>query len=121
MRPLLVISISVWALSVVGNPCIAGDNEFPKTTVKTYRASDKFVRGLVNIASSPLEIPRRIRQRTEGGNTVRNWVTGTTLGVGYAVTRLLAGAYEVLTFPVPAPKQYTPIIEPEYVWETDKR
>lgn len=86
---------------------------------KTYQPADKFMRGLVNIITSPLEIPRRIRRRTEGDNTLRGWTLGTTQGLGYTVVRLAAGAYEVLTFPAPAPKDYKPVLEPEYVWEED--
>ena len=117
MIRLLMIGCLTMLLMGSGDVAWAAESrEAPPT--KTYHPADKFVRGLVNIATAPLEMPRHIRQRTSGGNTFRNWVVGVSQGLGYTVTRALAGAYEVLTFPVPAPKRYAPVIEPEYLWET---
>lgn len=89
----------------------------PAAQTKTYHPADKLVRGITNIITAPLEFPRRLRQRVHGDNTVRGWSLGTSLGLGYTVVRLAAGAYEVLTFPAAAPKNYAPVLEPEYVWE----
>ncbi len=103
-------------LSVLGGAGLEGA-ESAASSRKTYHPADKFVRGLVNIVTAPLELPRRLRQRTQGDNTVRGWTLGTTQGLGYVVVRFVAGTYEVLTFPAPAPRHYTPVLEPEYVWD----
>jgi putative exosortase-associated protein (TIGR04073 family) len=38
-------------------------------------------------------------------------------GLGMIVVRTLVGAYEFLTCPVPAPKNFRPIITPEFPWD----
>ena len=90
-------------------------------TEKTYHPADKLVRGITNIITGPLELPRHLRQRVHGDNTFRGWVLGTSQGLGYTAVRMIAGAYEVLTFPAAAPKNYAPVMEPEYVWDEEAK
>ena len=41
---------------------------------------------------------------------------GLLRGVGYGFIRTAGGVYETVTFPVPAPADYRPIMVPEYVF-----
>lgn len=105
------------ALLLIGGMA-RGDERAAQTTPRQrYQPADKLMRGITNLITAPLEIPRRLRARTRGDNTFRGWSLGASQGLGYTVVRIAAGAYEVLTFPAPAPKDYAPILEPEYVWE----
>lgn len=108
----------LFALGVLGTT--ARGSEAARETeasATVYRASDKLVRGITNVVTSPLEFPKRLRRRIHGDNTFRGWSLGTSLGVGYTAVRLVAGIYEILTFPAAAPKNYAPVLEPEYVWQ----
>ncbi|OLD74828.1 MAG: hypothetical protein AUG95_01395 [Nitrospirae bacterium 13_1_20CM_4_62_6] len=40
-------------------------------------------------------------------------------GLGMFVARTVAGAYEVLTFPIPLPPRYQPMLFPEYIWQPE--
>ncbi|HEX9780753.1 MAG TPA: exosortase system-associated protein, TIGR04073 family [bacterium] len=76
----------------------------------------KLGRGIANVGTFPGEILRMmdIVGRREGylaGITV-----GTLQGVARGVARGLAGVYEVVTFPIEAPKDYKPLILPEFVF-----
>ena len=79
---------------------------------------DKLKRGALNVVVSPLEIPNAMWDDWQTG-TVTGYLGGATWGVVYGAikftTRALAGLYEVVTFPVPVPKDYWPVIEdPEF-------
>ncbi len=74
-------------------------------------------RGLVNVATGWLELPKTIHDGAQEENPVVGVTTGIFKGVGKAVLRTLVGAYEVVTFPVPYPKDYAPVYEPEYVFD----
>lgn len=84
---------------------------------KEYMVGDKFLRGLANILTSPLEVPRNIQNMTEEQGVLVGWTGGMAQGIGMTALRIIVGAYEVVTFPIPIPEGYKPVIEPEYVWQ----
>ena len=79
----------------------------------------KLGRGITNIVTCPLEIPRTIqyvglREGWGAGVTV-----GTLQGLWRTVLRAGAGVYEVVTFPAEAPKGFAPLMKPEFVFATE--
>lgn len=82
-----------------------------------YNMGDKFVRGLANILTSPLEIPRNVQNLTEESGVLVGWTGGICQGIGMMALRIIVGAYETVTFPVPLPADYVPVIQPEFVWD----
>ncbi|MEW6543341.1 MAG: exosortase system-associated protein, TIGR04073 family [Nitrospirota bacterium] len=79
----------------------------------------KLARGAANFATGWAELPKQIYVvgRNEG------WLAGTLRGpvdgLGMFVARTVAGMYEVLTFPIPIPARYQPMIKPDFVWEAE--
>lgn len=76
----------------------------------------KLGRGIANVFTSPLEIPRTIeivglRDGWGAGATV-----GTLQGIWRTVLRLASGVYEVVTFPAEIPKDFAPLMKPEFVF-----
>jgi len=78
---------------------------------------DKLVRGLANVCLGFLEIPRNIHNTTQEESLLAGWTVGVGKGLGYTVMRMGVGVYEVITFPFPLPKDYVPVVTPEYVWQ----
>lgn len=101
-------------------PGAAGQAEQPGARLAPagYRAGDKLVRGFANFFTGVLEIPRTINVATNEQSVFYGWTAGLGKGLGLALMRMLAGTYEVLTFPIAAPNDYAPIIYPEFVWES---
>lgn len=85
---------------------------------KEHTVGDKFLRGLANILTSPLELPINVQNMTEEQGVLVGWTGGMAKGIGMTALRIIVGAYEVVTFPIPVPPDYKPVIEPEYVWQT---
>lgn len=83
------------------------------------RISQKFIRGLANMSTGWIEVPRQIY----AVGTNEGWVTaalrGPFDGIGMFFARTVAGVVEVATFPVPVPT-YKPIVTPVYPWEPDQ-
>jgi len=72
----------------------------------------KFGRGVVNIITSPLEYPIQYMVLEEEHN-VPVALTATVLyGTLFTVARILGGAYEIVTFPIPLPREYAPLMQP---------
>lgn len=77
----------------------------------------KLQRGFLNIALSPLEISNELAKEIKNDTLPPSWVTGLGRGSVYALGRALVGAYELVTFPLPYPADYKPVLQPEFTWQ----
>lgn len=79
----------------------------------------KLQRGFVNIALSPLEISSALsNEKYENDDQMLpSWVSGSIRGVAFMGGRALVGVYDMVTFPLPLPKDYAPVIQPEFPWD----
>ena len=83
-------------------------------TPKGQNALRKLGRGFANIVFGIVEVPNQITKATSehGGSA------GLTYGVGKGlfrwIGRELTGVYDVVTFPIPFPRGYKPIMKPEF-------
>ena len=103
---LLLLVFSTASLAIEGQP--------PEAIAE--RMATKLVRGVANVATSLVEIPKQsyLTVRTRGGV---GYVVGPLKGVGMAFYRLFAGVTETVFFAVPQPGYYDSMIYPEYVWQ----
>ena len=78
----------------------------------------KLGRGICNTITFPFEFFLQVSRinNTDGPMAAATW--GVLKGVGMSCIRLGVGAYEVVTFPFPMPKDYAPILkDPEFMFE----
>ena len=76
----------------------------------------KLGRGLANIITSPIEIPKSVQESFYEDGPVAAGTYGVLDGVYKFVARTLVGVYEVVSFPFPLPADYAPIVEPEFLF-----
>ncbi len=78
-------------------------------------------RGLVNVLTCWIEIPKQMDQGRREENPVTGLGMGAVRGVGLTVLRLGVGAYETVTFPLAYPSGFASPYEgmamPDYAWE----
>ena len=86
----------------------------------SQNAATKFVRGLVNTTTGWFEIPKQIGEVTHESGAASGLTWGLIRGLGYGFVRTAAGLYDVVTFPFPAPPDYAPLMQPEYVFSEDR-
>lgn len=79
---------------------------------------EKLGRGVTNVATGWVEIPKEIGRNVEKSGDMAGLIVGPFKGIAKAIGRTLAGVYEVVTFLIPLPRRYEPVIEPAYVFET---
>jgi len=84
-------------------------------------AGKKLGRGLSNLGFGWIEILKGIDDTGKEENVYAAATWGPIRGVGNAVARTLAGAYEVVTFPVAAPANFEPVIQPEFVLDKEQQ
>lgn len=77
----------------------------------------KLGRGLANVFSGWAEIPKEIYDRSKDSETLGAIVfTAPVVGTAKAVGRTAVGFFEVVTFFLPVPEDYGPLVEPEFVY-----
>ena len=79
-------------------------------------AVTKLGRGAVNVVTGWVEIPKRISDTSREQGAAAGWTWGLLRGLGHGFVRTAAGLYEFFTFPFPAPPDYAPVIQPEYIF-----
>jgi len=104
MRHFLAIPLA-FALLAIAAPAAA------------HGPADKFGRGLSNLGLGVMELPAQMRAEGESRGPLWAFSLGFAKGIGRFVTRELVGVYEVATFPAPLPRDYRPILAPEYPWQ----
>ena len=75
-----------------------------------HPALAKLGRGVSNVAGGWLEIPINVQQRYSTQDTAGSWFTGLAYGIVRGVVRTAVGAYETVTFFLPYPEDFAPIL-----------
>jgi putative exosortase-associated protein (TIGR04073 family) len=79
------------------------------------RIAEKAGRGFVNLITGWAEIPKQVDLQWKETNGWDAASKGFAKGFVHAFARTAVGAYEILTFPIPVPEGYRPIIHPELI------
>ena len=116
----LVIFTLLSALWLAATPAVEAssyknvDTASPQDIVDAM--ATKGVRGVANILTGWVEIPKQIYITNEKDGWERAIVIGPLKGIGMTLVRTVSGAGELLTFFVAYPGFFDPWFEPRYVW-----
>ncbi len=109
----LAVSLPLLLLLVISSPARAQDSQ--RSDVIVEKMSFKLVRGVTNIATCVVEIPKQIQLTTRERGSI-GYVIGPLKGIGMTLYRAFTGVTETALFLVPQPGYYDPMIDPEFVW-----
>ena len=85
-------------------------------------AFDKLGRGVANFCLGWTEIPITVNQRYSTSDTGTSFLSGIAVGIFKGLVRTGVGAYETVTFFLPYPENFAPILPTlEYFKKTNKR
>ena len=98
---------------------------FAEDSYLTSRPMKKFKRGVINVVSAPLEIPKEIKKHWDesGTHPIKKTVClfgGLVKGLIYTVGRVGSGAWDVFTLNLDIPGNNEPLMKPDYVWADAK-
>jgi len=104
------------AIGLMLSPSLAADEG--QSTPPPYwdGVARKFGRGVTNIATGPLELIRTPYLVSEQDGGLAGLTVGLAQGVKAMVVRELAGVYETTTFFLPIPRDFRPLVQPEFVY-----
>ena len=77
--------------------------------------SRKLGRGIANTGLGWIEILKGIDETGRDTNFIGAITWGPIYGALRAIGRTAAGVYEIVTFPIPVPENFQPILHPEFV------
>ncbi|MFH1381165.1 MAG: exosortase system-associated protein, TIGR04073 family [Candidatus Omnitrophota bacterium] len=104
MKKGIIIFVAMFVIFSLTTTCFAQD------------PGKKLVRGVANIVTGWVEIPKNIYDTSVEDNLFSGLTLGLAKGIGMAIVRTGAGVYETVTFPFPIPEEYAPVLEPEFVF-----
>ena len=83
----------------------------------------KLGRGVGNILVGWVEIPATMHSEYKESDPVTGLTTGFFKGLVKGVIRTLVGAFETLTFPLPIPEYYAPVLPPinHFEWPSESK
>lgn len=112
----LLVTVSVLALSLgMAHPALAAD-------ATNGRIARKAARGVENVALGFVtEWPKTVYYDSIDHGIPYGITLGALRGVGVGVFRTGIGVYELLTFPVPVPEKYEPLLHPEFPHDVVER
>jgi len=77
----------------------------------------KFRRGFCNMLTFHMEVGQEMTKAGNEGGNIGAMTVGLAKGLFMSAARALTGVYEVVTFPLPFPAEYKPIMNnPEFYW-----
>ena len=100
----------IFALAVIGFLFVHG-NVYASAFVKLGR-------GLTNVITSPAEMAYQSYELAKTNNMWIAWMGGVPKALFiYFPLRAAVGIYDTVTFPIPFPKHYEPLVKPETLIE----
>ena len=98
-------------LSLFSLPLYAAEVEPEGTALR------KLQRGFLNVVLSPIEISTELAKEKTKDTFPPSWMLGASRGAFFMFGRIVAGAVEMVTFPVSIPSGYAPILQPEFPYQ----
>lgn len=79
---------------------------------RVHPALYKLGRGLANVVTGWMEVPYNIQSHYYYKDPVSSSLGGAMIGLAKGVARMAVGAYEVVTFCLPYPADFMPVLPP---------
>ena len=112
-----ILAVGLWAPAgwsdEAAAPTTSGGQDRVDTLMGRYNvppALEKLGRGVSNVAGGWLEIPLNISKRYDLHDTGTSLAVGAIAGLFKGVVRTVVGVYETLTFFIPLPRNFAPIL-----------
>ncbi len=92
--------------------CFLSQQSFAAELALQGTAERKFQRGLINTFFAPVELSSALADdRAQGEQLVPAWIgNGVFRGLYFTALRAFSGLWDLLTFPIPRPAQYKPLL-----------
>jgi putative exosortase-associated protein (TIGR04073 family) len=113
MRTIFVCSLFFMVFGFSGTVVA---QEMQRSDFIVERMAVKLTRGVTNIGTAVVELPKQIYLTMRGGEKA-GVVIGPLKGIGMTFYRAFTGAVDTVFFLVPQPGYYDPMIDPEFVWQ----
>ena len=92
-----------------------------QTVVWAQDPIHKAGRGVTNVLTGWIELPKQIHMGSQEANPVTGLAWGLVKGIGLTVLRAGVGIYEAISFPIPYPKDFASPYDmmelTDYSWE----
>ena len=121
----LTLGVGVLTARASGDPPTGQAQDRVDELIGRYNlnpAFEKFGRGVCNVFLGWTEVPLNVNKRYSPSDTGGSFLSGIAVGMFKGLIRTGVGAYETVTFFLPYPENFAPILPTlEYLQRTGKR
>lgn len=111
----LIIAVLSLLFIVSAIPVKSWSTELEREQSDLGKMVHKLSRGVLNVVTGWIEIPYNIAESWKKTDPFTGFVVGSIKGLFWGWGRTCTGIYDIITFPFPLPKDYRPLMEPEYI------
>ena len=104
------------AIALAGASVAAAEEGAAPQATATDKSLRKLGRGVTNVLTFPLELIRTPEKVGRADGALAGASVGLAQGLFRAVQRAGVGIFEVVTFYAEVPKDYAPLMQPEFVY-----
>jgi putative exosortase-associated protein (TIGR04073 family) len=115
MKWMKFASLAALIVMLTAGTAHAGADEVYRQQTDASKMMHKLGRGVVNVFTCWVEVPRNIAIEWEKTDPATGFVMGFVKGFGWGFARFATGVYETFTCLLPVPENYEPMLEPEFV------
>ncbi len=122
MRKAIILCLVFSFLALEENPSMSKELGLLTNSFAANGAIKKLQRGIVNVVTAPVEVPKQIRAYWIAGSEktfhISAWVfCGFVKGVWMTPLRMGSGLWDVITCPLDLPGNGGSLVQPEYVFD----
>lgn len=107
--------LAVLMFSLAASGALAQSAYYTRDNSDSGKMMHKLGRGVVNVFTCWVEIPRNVAVEWERTDPVSGLGVGLVKGFGWGFARFATGVFETFTFPLPVPADYRVMMEPEFI------
>ncbi|MCX7915113.1 MAG: exosortase system-associated protein, TIGR04073 family [Verrucomicrobiae bacterium] len=103
-----------WLLAAMICATFATTTSASEDPPRHHNALRKLGRGVANVLFGVVEVPNQYTKAVSKHGGAAGFTYGLPKGIVRWVGRELVGVFEIVTFPLPVPSGYRPIMQPEW-------
>jgi putative exosortase-associated protein (TIGR04073 family) len=110
-----LVLLLMFCVALAAAPSAMAKDDVYREGTQANKMFHKLGRGAVNTLTGWIEIPKNMAKQWRNYDPFTGIIVGGVEGAAWGVGRTATGLYDMVTFCLPIPEDYQPLMEPEFI------